>query len=88
MNCEPPPSLKSPAVFIAVGVQSSKDSWSEKRINNGSCIAVPNVFDPKAITCLSWSDTIICFAMIGTSLAPVIVLISTAFVVKPSVLSQ
>ena len=88
INVEPPPSLKSPAVFVAVGVQSNKDSWLEKRISNGSWIVVPKVLAPKAITCLSWSDTNICLATVGVLLAPDSVDISTALVVKPSDLSQ
>ena len=35
-NVEPLPILKSPAVLVAVGVQSVKDSELEKRISKGS----------------------------------------------------
>ena len=87
-NCEPVPMRKSPAVLVAVGSQSSTFSWSENRISRGSCVELPTGFVPNAITCLSTSDTNICFAIIGVWLAPPIVPISRALVEKPSPLIQ
>ena len=79
---DPPPNLKSPAVFVAVGKKSTGFSCEEKRINNGSCIPSPRLVavalalssvgrcpspsQPKTITCRSWSDTRTCLAIVGT----------------------
>ena len=96
---DPPPNLKSPAVFVAVGKKSTGFSCEEKRINNGSCTPFPCVADefapnpsqPNTITCRSWSDTRTCLAIVGTLVSPEYVLValsSTALVPKPFVLSQ
>ena len=88
IKVEPLLNLKSPAVFVAVGVKSVKDSWEPNRIRRGSCVVVPIVFVPNTMTCLSRSETKTCFAIVGASEAPVKLVILTAAVPSPLVLSQ
>ena len=47
---EPEPTLKSPAVFVAVGVQRNGFSCELNLINNLSCALCPIGFAPKQIT--------------------------------------
>jgi len=84
-------------VLVVVGKKSKGFSCEENLINRGSCMPSPCVAEllapspsqPKTITCLSWSDTIICFATVGTLvLVPALVESSTALVLNPFVLSQ
>ena len=89
MISEPEPSLNSPAVLVAVAAQSVKDSWLENLIDKGSCTpGLASVSQPKAIMCLSLSDTIICFAIVGALMEPANVLNVTALVLVPLVASQ
>ena len=85
---EPCDSWTPPAWFVAVGVQSTALSLSENLTNKGSIVEEPIALAPKAITCLSTSDVIICKQAVGTSLAPVSDDKATALVVNPSDLSQ
>ena len=79
----------SPAVFVARLCHAVRLSCDPKRISNGSCVPIEaSPSHPKAMTCLSWSDTIICLAIVGASVDPDNVFSSTAREEVPDVLSQ
>ncbi len=71
MMCVPAPRRKSPAVFVADGVQTVGSSCVLNRIRSGSCagLILPSLlmklFAPKAITWRSLSETMICVAIVG-----------------------
>ena len=64
---DPEPILKSPAVFVAVGVHKNGFSCELKRISNLSCTAWPIGFAPKQITWRSLSDTITLRDLVGAA---------------------
>ena len=71
-----------------MGVQSTVDSWLENLISKGSCVPAVIGFVPKAIQCLSTSETKTLRATTRTSLAPVRLVKATALVLVPLVASQ
>jgi hypothetical protein len=74
---------------VAFDSQSVKDSWLEKRITKGSCVPIlDSGSQPKAIMCLSLSETKTWVAIVGAFTELVNVFNSTALVLKPFVLSQ
>ena len=84
-------------MFVDVGKKSKGFSCDENLIKSGSWVpspwvaddVAPNPSQPNAIKCLSKSDTIICFAFVGTLVfVPALVDNSTALVDNPFVLSQ
>ena len=85
----PEPILKSPAVFVGKLCQSVKLSCELNLISKGSC--VPMAFSgsqPKAIMCLSASETKTFLAIVGAKFELVKLESSTALAPVPPDLSQ
>ena len=63
---EPVPIRRSPAVLVACADQTKGFSWSEKRISSGSCTPMSSCgSQPNTMTCLSRSEIMTCFAIVG-----------------------
>ena len=85
---DPVLSVTPPALFIAVGVQSTADSESLHRICRGSIEEDPIGLVPKQITCLSISDIITCKAIVGALEAPATADKATPLAEVPELSSQ
>ncbi len=85
---EPELSLRLPAVFTFVGVQSTKLSWSGQRIRRVSWVPAPMSLQPIARRCRSSGETTIILQTVGTSEAEGRVVRLTALVVVPLVTSH